>query len=442
MAAVLVLQIPFNAILPYPGNQEGKAAVTTSYGCMIAGNSPLGGSGDTQILLAGFDFHGNHLWVDSLHRGRSSNIISLDAVDGGYVLTGSMTIQESGVHAMALLLDEYGQVQWEHRSAVSNQHFTAACQGTDGTILCVGGTTSEGAGGFDVLMVALDQDGTELWWGTLGTEGEETSHHVSPCDDGGYIIAGLTMAWGAGWGDYWIIRTDSRGDTLWTATLGGPEFDYPWRVLQEGDCFVVAGSTLSFGAGSYDWWILKLDETGGLIWEAVWGHHGTDTCMALEVVDGQVYAAGNSEPEPGNHLQTIVVFGENGQVEQEWFFDTGMIRQITGLPQGGFLIGGSGVLQGEDLMAKTIDSQGNCPPLGIEESVAPSSITLFPNPAGYQVNLGISAESNGVRVYDLSGRLVLLSYPHGGLLDVSELTPGVYIVSDGVAPSAKLVLCR
>ena len=47
---------------------------------------------------------------------------------------------------------------------------------------------------------------------------EAAAYHVSPCDDGGYILSGQAMDWGAGLGDYWVPRTDSQGDTLWTGT--------------------------------------------------------------------------------------------------------------------------------------------------------------------------------------------------------------------------------
>ncbi len=443
--AALTLMGAFNIVLPYPGNQEGKAAVPTSYGCIVAGNTDLGASGDSQLLLAGFDHSGTLLWVDSLIRGQSCNLIAMTAVEGGVMVTGSFTEQEVGVCAMALLLDEYGQVQWEYRNAVSNEHFTAACQGTDGTVLCVGGTTSEGAGGFDVLMVAMDPEGVLLWKKTLGTSDEETAHHVTSCSDGGYMISGLAMGWGAGFGDYWMIRTDSAGDTLWTVTYGGSQFDYPWRAQQYGDCFYVAGSTLSFGQGSYDWWIMKLDDQGQLLWENVWGTRGTDSSMALAVSNGRAVAAGCSEPETGVFLQTAVVFDENdGHVLDEWVYDPGMVRQFTSLPGGGFLVGGSGLFSGEDIMVKELDSQGSCPPLGIEGDEEPIRLTLRPNPVRTVVELISSAGTSQVQVFDLSGRLVWEGATDAGnlQLDVSGFSAGVYLVSDGECPPARLVVLR
>lgn len=443
--SVLTLLGVFNTVVPYNGEQEGKAAVPTSYGCMLAGNTPYGGSGDTQVLLAGLDQWGGLLWTDSLVRGRSCNLIALTQVEGGYVLTGSMTEQEVGVSAMALFLDEYGQVQWEHRGLVSNAHFTAACQGQDGTILCAGGTTNEGAGGFDVLLVALSPEGGFLWRKTLGTADEETAHHITACSDGGYMISGLAMGWGAGLGDYWMIRTDSQGDTLWTSTYGGPQFDYPWRAVQHGEAFYVAGSTLSFGSGSYDWWVLKLSEQGDLLWEAVWGSRGTDTSMALTVSQGRAVAAGYSEPETGDIRQTVVVFDEyDGQVLETWVYDPGLIRQITALADGGFLVGGSGVLADEDLMAKELDPQGGCPPLGVEGSTAPEVLLVAPNPAGTAALILASPGSTAVAIYDLSGRLVWSGEPVQGSLqlDLSGYRAGVYLVSDGVAPAARLVVVR
>lgn len=44
--------------------------------------------------------------------------------------------------------------------------------------------------------------------------------------DGGYIIAGETVSYGEGLPDVYVIKTDAIGDTLWTKTYGGTNFDH------------------------------------------------------------------------------------------------------------------------------------------------------------------------------------------------------------------------
>jgi hypothetical protein len=67
--------------------------------------------------------------------------------------------------------------------------------------------------------------------------------------DGGYIIAGVTFSLGTG-ADIYLIKTDARGDTLWTRTYGGPHDEWGLSVQQTADGgYVITGDTKSSGQG-------------------------------------------------------------------------------------------------------------------------------------------------------------------------------------------------
>ncbi len=245
-----------------------------------------------------------------------------------------------------------------------------------------------------------------------------------------------------GTADYWIIRTDASGDTLWTGTYGGPEFEYPWRVIQDGDFFYVAGSTLSFGEGSYDWWILKLDSSGTLIWDRTWGYKGTDTCMALELSGDGIVAGGFSEPVQGQMLATVVSFDQNGDVIDEWFYQPGIVRSIRNTGSG-FLIGGSTFAAGEDLWAMWTDSTGYAPELGLEYSTPTGGMALGSNPVSCSLEVFAPASVSSITVRDTTGRTVLRESLSGhGQLDVSGLPPGIYTITARGGMSARFAVVR
>ncbi len=51
--------------------------------------------------------------------------------------------------------------------------------------------------------------------------------------------------------------------TMWTQTYGGTSYDQAHSVVETADGgYAIAGSTRSFGAGNWDFWLIKTYETG------------------------------------------------------------------------------------------------------------------------------------------------------------------------------------
>ena len=89
-----------------------------------------------------------------------------------------------------------------------------------------------------------------LWTRTYGGSGDDWAYSVQQTTDGGYIVAGYTTSFGAGDSDFYLVKTNSQGDTLWTRTYGGSSDDWAYSVQQTADGgYIVAGYTMSFGAG-------------------------------------------------------------------------------------------------------------------------------------------------------------------------------------------------
>ena len=68
-----------------------------------------------------------------------------------------------------------------------------------------------------------------------------------------------TSSYGAGYCDVYLVRTDAGGNQQWSQTFGGSSGDGGWSIQQTGDGgYIIAGLTSSYGAGSYDVWLIKL----------------------------------------------------------------------------------------------------------------------------------------------------------------------------------------
>ena len=155
---------------------------------------------------------------------------------------------------------EPGDTLWTRTYGGSREDRGYSVQQTsDGGYIIAGGTESFGAGERDVYLVKTDSSGDTLWTRTYGGSYQDQGFSLQQTSDGGYIIAGVTRSFGAGGYDVYFVKTDSSADTLWTRTYGGSDDDRGRSVQQTSDGgYVIAGYTGSFGAGYSDVYLVKV----------------------------------------------------------------------------------------------------------------------------------------------------------------------------------------
>ena len=132
----------------------------------------------------------------------------------------------------------------------------------------------------------------EYWAKTYGCTGIERTYSIEITAEGGYVVAGHTTSFGAGNYDFWVIKLDGSGNIIWQKTYGGTNsehYAYSNPVIQQTldaignpTGYVVAGTTTSFGAGNYDFWVIKLDNDGNIIWQKTYGESGEDQAHSIQ----------------------------------------------------------------------------------------------------------------------------------------------------------------
>jgi hypothetical protein len=94
---------------------------------------------------------------------------------------------------------------------------------------------------------------TGTWVLVHGEEGSDRGYSIDATSDGGYVIGGRTGSWDAGVNDFYLLKIDSTGSILWSRLYGGEDKDNAYCVRATSDQgFILAGSTLSYGAGQSD----------------------------------------------------------------------------------------------------------------------------------------------------------------------------------------------
>jgi hypothetical protein len=127
--------------------------------------------------------------------------------------------------------------------------------------------------------------------------GEDYGNSVQQTSDGGYIIAGSTNTSTPNYSDFYLIKTDSTGITLWTKTFGGVNWDVAYSVQQtvDGGYMIAGGYHLDLGAG--DIFLIKTDSAGDTLWTKIYGTTigNVEDCRSVQqTVDGGYIIAGTS----------------------------------------------------------------------------------------------------------------------------------------------------
>ncbi|MHC3129465.1 MAG: hypothetical protein IBV52_05250 [Candidatus Bathyarchaeota archaeon] len=112
-------------------------------------------------------------------------------------------------------------------------------------------------------IIFVGASSSAMWNQTYGGTAADVASSVVETSDGGYAMAGYTQSFGAIEYDFLLVKTDWAGNIEWNQTYGGAELDFGLSVVETSDGgYAIAGSTSSFGAGGYDFWLLKSDENG------------------------------------------------------------------------------------------------------------------------------------------------------------------------------------
>jgi hypothetical protein len=205
------------------------------------------------FLLIKTDAEGNMMW-NRTYGGHDSDIAYslVETSDRGYALAG----ESSSFDGLWLVkTDVDGNMMW-NRTYEERSEDTSLVLTSDGGFAVAGGMG-------DFWLVKTDNQGNMEWSRTYGGKDIDRAHSLVQTSDGGYALAGGTSSFDVGQGDFWLVKTDMDGNIMWNTTYGGKSIDIARSLVATPDGgFAIAGYTNSFGAGSHDFWLVKTDAQG------------------------------------------------------------------------------------------------------------------------------------------------------------------------------------
>ncbi len=279
----------------YGGGSGYCVQQTTDSGYIITGDTGM--VGDVKLIKT--DGSGNEQWNTTFGGSKSDIGYSVQQTsDGGYIIAGaSVYVGPPGTwDAWLIKTDSSGVKQWDKKFGTTyEEYFYSVQQTSDGGYICAGATNPTNTN-LDVYLVKTDSSGNAAWTMSYGGTNDDYGWSVQQTSDGGYIVSGWTESFGAGNSDAYLIKTDASGNSQWTKTFGGANFDYIRYVRQTADGgFLIIGSTDSFGAGLSDIYLIKTDSSGTMEWQDTIGGAQNDYgWCAQETADGGIIIAGET----------------------------------------------------------------------------------------------------------------------------------------------------
>jgi hypothetical protein len=277
------------------------------------------------------DTLGDTLWSKT-YGGSNDDIPSQmkSTLDGGLILSGTTFSKNGNVQGnhggadfWVVKVDSLGNIQWQKCLGGTGDDFLSGIDNTsDSGYICVGRTNSNDGnvtgfhGLWDYWVVRLDKNGNIKWEKCYGGSNIDFAIGITGTSDGGAILCGNTESidgdvqcnYHGGIGDAWIVKLDSSGAIQWQQCYGGGMMDNISIVLPSGDGgYFCAGNTssndeqVSGNHGAEDFWIIKIDNLGNLLWQKCYGGSQDDApyCMKASS-DGNFFVGGYTYSHDGD----------------------------------------------------------------------------------------------------------------------------------------------
>ena len=339
------LEVLWQKIFGGTSDDRGQDIVETLDGGFLLSGYSRSDDGD---VSQNFGFHdywvikldasGEVIWEKNFgFAGNDRSFSVIQTTDGGFFITGFLDVSASGgqgndnqiiedstnfplKHGVGefwgIKLDPDGQIEWRRYFGGSNNDRSYdVVQAVDGSLILVGSSESEDfdvtspKGSYDFWAVKVGLDGEMIWNRNFGGSNIDIGYSVEKCFGQGYLFAGDTRSSDAdvlepkGNTDYFLVKFDESGNSIWTKTYGGSNFDSARTVreLSSGE-ILIAGSSrsadmqISENFGQNDVWIVKAASNSEFLSSLSIGGSQIDLANdAIQLDNGTVIVVGSSE---------------------------------------------------------------------------------------------------------------------------------------------------
>lgn len=444
-----------------------------------------------------------HRIYESEHQDWGWDLIR--TVDEGFAIVGQTSESISNVRIIKtnsigdiLFNRTYGGIEADYGYAIR--------QTSDSGFIISGQTSSYGAGQYDIYLIRIDNIGDTIWTKTFGGIETDGGGQVEITSDGGFIISGFTYSYGPNWGNVYLIKTDSMGNTLWSKTptlssgacfatdlietsdggylitgnttdnqafliktnssgdnVWSQTYTLPYSYGTSGESvietldgnYLIVGSAYSYSSYS-DVLLIKTDLTGDIIWTKTFGDNMYDYGTSVQNTVDSGYIVTGSIDNMNSYDIDIYLINTNSQGDPIWTKTYNLQEHeraysVKQTPDKGYCITGytensSGKQQ---IFLLKVDNLGNSDIVtAVKEEREFTEAIYFPNPITNELNIQKSNfDKLFIEIIDYNGRTLYQDYysDKNIIIDMTNYTNGLYLLKLKIKDKihyAKLIKCN
>ena len=268
------------------------------------------------------------------------------------------------------------------------------------------------------------------------------TYAVQQTQDDGYIVVGFTRPIGGSQDqeDYYVVKTDEYGDSLWTRRYGGNEKDRATAVLETSEgYYIIVGYSQSFVQNEIRVYMIKIDTNGDSLWARTYGTVNRDDGYAMAHTSDENYVmAGTIDHDLG--LIKINAAGDTIWTKSYGTQNFDFARSVKQTSDGGYIAAGVASISGSKIYLIKTDENGFITGMHDSKNNVFNNFLLlqnYPNPFNPVTTIKFYLPKNSVvslKIYNILGEEIttlisapLLSGFHRYQWDATKFASGIYL---------------
>lgn len=286
---------------------------TPDGGYALAGTADFGEPPREDFYLVRTDENGDTLWTKYYGGNDPDKCYDLIQVENGdFMLVGTTDSYGQDGSGLIIRTDDEGDVVWE-RAYYDTEIFDTIIPITDDRYALIGVTHH----GWDAHFVIINEDGEEQFSERYGGNGAEFGRGLVQTVDNGFLLSINSTSYGNGSYDCYLVRLNSDFEIEWTGIYGGEENDGSHCMIKTLDGgYALAGYSHSFTEeGDEDYYIVKIDENGEEQWSGTYGYIRDDICWKIiQLENGDFILAGEWDSEDESDQVGLIRLNSEGEL--------------------------------------------------------------------------------------------------------------------------------